>query len=118
MQVQIGQRLFTLEVADEPHEQEVGLMFRESMPVDRGMIFVFPNEQVRSFWMRNTLIPLDILYLDSDGRIVSIKTMKPKDETPISSEKRARYAIEVNAGVARGLGLKVGDRVFSPKRSN
>jgi uncharacterized protein len=113
VQMRLGSRVMTLEWADEPHEQEIGLMHRHSMPEDHGMIFVFPAEQVRSFWMKNTHIPLDIVYVDGQGRIVSIKTMKPLDLSSVSSDKPAKYAIELNAGMAQKLGLKPGDVIVS-----
>lgn len=101
---------FQLEIAAAPQEQARGLMFRESMPEDHGMLFVFGHEAVRTFWMRNTLIPLDILFLDVDGRIVKIhENAKPKDETQISSELPVFAAIEINGGAARKRGIAVGD---------
>lgn len=107
-------RPFTLEVADDEQSQQTGLMHRDSMPGDHGMIFVFPDEQPRSFWMLNTRIPLDIIYLDRNARIVSIRGMKPYDLTGVPSGKPAQFAIELNAGVAAGLGLKPGDTLEIP----
>ena len=113
--VRIGAEQFTLEVADEDREREVGLMNRRSMPADHGMIFVFPQESRLSFYMKHTLIPLDILYLDADGEIVSIHQMQPLDLTSIPSRAPAKYAIELNLGTAARLGLKPGDRVEIPR---
>jgi uncharacterized membrane protein (UPF0127 family) len=111
----IGGETFTLEIADDEQEKEWGLMARASMPADRGMIFVFRDESPRAFWMENTLIPLDILYLDATGRVVSIKQMKPRDRTPVPSDGAAMYAIELNEGAARRAGVKAGDVLAIPE---
>ena len=105
-----------VEVADTPAEQEKGLMFRKSLGKDRGMLFVFPDEQVRSFWMKNTLIPLSIAYIDSKGRIIDLQEMKALDDQPphYVSAKPARYALEANKGFFEEHGVKVGDRVKLP----
>jgi uncharacterized membrane protein (UPF0127 family) len=115
MRVQLGSREFLLEVAGSDNEQELGLMYRDPLPTDHGMIFIFPDEQERSFWMRNTKIPLDIIYADRDGKIVAIKPMKPFDLSSVTSEKPAMYAIEVNGGAAATTGLKVGDTIRIPR---
>src|SRR5215212_5947961 len=83
--VEIGGKPFTLEVAANDDDRQRGLMYRKSMPGDRGMLFVFPSERPLSFWMRNTLIPLDILYLDRFGKVVSVAQMKALDETGVPS---------------------------------
>ena len=114
---------FQLWVADETEEQARGLMFvtaDQMMPLsdgtDRGMIFVFDRERTLSFWMRNTIIPLDIAYLDKNGVVVSIHTMAPLDDRPgqYSSARPAKYAIEVNADRFKSLNLKPGDRIELP----
>ena len=110
----IGRETFTLEVADDEREQQWGLMARESMPADRGMIFVFDDEEPRAFWMKDTLIPLDILYLDAGGRVVSIKQMKPRDLTSVPSDGPAMFAIELNEGAAARAGVKAGDTLAIP----
>jgi uncharacterized membrane protein (UPF0127 family) len=112
--MQIGNRTCSLEVADTDKARETGLMNRDSMPSDHGMIFVFAGEEPRSFWMRNTRIPLDIIYLDSEGRVVSIHTMYAFDLRGTPSAGPAKYAIELNAGVAKEVGLKAGDRLDVP----
>jgi len=104
----IGNSKFNLEVADTPETQEKGLMKRDSMPSDHGMLFVFDKAAKRNFWMKNTRIPLDIIYLDETGKVVSIKQMKPYDQTGVSSDFPAKYAIELNAGAASKAGVKVG----------
>lgn len=104
------------EIADEVEEQTRGLMFRESLGEERGMLFVYPDEQVRSFWMRNTLIPLSIAYMDAEGRIIDIQDMKAlDDEAPhYVSAKPAQYALEVNQGFFEEHGVEVGDRAELP----
>ena len=91
-----------------------GLMNRESMPSDRGMIFVFGDEQNLEFYMKNTLIPLDIVYLDRVGKVVSVAQMKPMDESAIPSGWPAKYAIELNEGTAAKVGVKAGDVIRIP----
>jgi uncharacterized membrane protein (UPF0127 family) len=114
VRMQIGKQSFTLEVAATPKSQQLGLMHRQSMPADRGMIFVFPQERYLSFWMKNTLIALDIVYLDKDGKVVSVRQMKPLDETPVPSGAPAKYAIELNQGTAGRVGVKAGDVLIVP----
>lgn len=105
-----------VEIADEPDEQAQGLMNRTALGEDRGMLFVFDSEETRSFWMRNTLIPLSIAYIDSEGRIVDIQKMEPLDDEPpqyVSAEP-AQYALEVNQGFFEERGVEVGDPVELP----
>ena len=114
VEMPIGREHFTLEIADTPRKQQLGLMHRKSLPQDRGMIFVFPDERERSFWMKNTHIPLDILYADAGGKVISIKQMKPMDESGVPSDGPAKYAIELNQGAARRAGVAVGDVLVIP----
>jgi uncharacterized membrane protein (UPF0127 family) len=105
-----------VEIADDPSEQTRGLMERTSLGEDRGMLFVYPDEEVRSFWMKNTLIPLSIAFIASDGSIVDLQDMKPLDDDPphyVSAEP-AQYALEVNKGYFEKHGIKVGDRAHLP----
>lgn len=112
--LEIGGKPFVLQVADEPHEREKGLMFVRSMPADRGMLFVFPSAQPRSFWMKNTPIDLDIIYLDADRKVVSIHTMRANTLDGTPSDGPAQYAIELNRGVAGQLNLSRGAVVDIP----
>jgi uncharacterized membrane protein (UPF0127 family) len=112
--MRIGSEQFTLEVADEDKEREVGLMNRRSMPANHGMIFVFPREERLAFYMKNTYIPLDIIYVDADGEVVSIHPMQPLDVTSIPTRAPAKYAIELNQGAAARVGVKPGDRLTIP----
>jgi uncharacterized membrane protein (UPF0127 family) len=84
------------------------------MPAGHGMLFVFPDETVRSFWMKNTYLPLDIIYADAAGRVVSVKPMNPLNLEGVSSEKPAKYAIELNRGAAASTGVAVGDVIAVP----
>ncbi len=105
-----------VEIADEASEQARGLMYRTALAEDRGMLFVFPSEERLSFWMKNTLIPLSVAFMDSEGRIVDIQDMKPLDDDPPSyvSAEPAQYALEVNQGFFEERGIKVGDRAELP----
>ncbi len=112
--MRIGNREFQLEVADSYAARQKGLMYRQSLPADGGMLFAFEQEEVLRFWMKNTYVPLDIIFVDGQGRIVAVRQMRPLDETTISSEKPAKYAIEVNEGAARNAGVKPGDSLTIP----
>jgi uncharacterized protein len=106
-----------VEIADGPFERARGLMYRTVLGEDRGMLFVFPREQQLSFWMKDTLIPLSIAYIDSKGRITDILDMKPLDDKPphyVSSEP-VQYALEVNQGFFEERGVRVGDHAELPR---
>ena len=100
-----------VEIADDEAERSRGLMFRESLPENDGMLFVYESERSIGFWMRNTLIPLDIAYIDSQGRIVDIHTMQPRDENTTWSKSDAMYALEMNEGWFEANGVGVGDLI-------
>ena len=105
-----------VEVADTEPEHQLGLMGRTALPEDRGMLFVFDEEQELSFWMKDTLIPLSVAFMDSEGRIVDIQDMKPLDDDPphyVSAEP-AQYALEVNQGFFEERGVQVGDETDLP----
>ncbi|MGB3632459.1 MAG: DUF192 domain-containing protein, partial [Rubrobacteraceae bacterium] len=93
-----------------------GLMNRTSLGEDRGMLFVFEEEATLSFWMKNTLIPLSVAYIDSEGRIVDIQKMEPLDDDPphYASAEPAQYALEVNQGFFEERGVEVGDMAELP----
>ena len=103
------------EVADDRAERQRGLMERSALAENAGMLFVFGQEQVRSFYMKNTLIPLSIAYIDAEGRIVDIQDMEPLDETSRRSAAPLRYALEVNQGFFEEHGIEVGDTVEIPE---
>lgn len=100
------------EIARTTEERQQGLMFRKSLADGRGMLFVFDRDQILSFYMRNTLIPLSIAYIRSDGGIAEIRDMRPLDETSIPSSRSVRYALEVPQGWFDRAGIKVGDRLL------
>jgi uncharacterized protein len=106
-----------VEVADDLAEQATGLMDRTTLGENRGMLFVYPEERELSFWMKNTLIPLSIAFIDSERRIIDIQDMKPLDDEPPSyvSAEPAQYALEVNQGFFEERGVKVGDSVELPE---
>ncbi len=105
-----------VEIADDDRERQRGLMERTELAEDAGMLFVFEREQPLSFWMKNTLIPLSVAYIDSDGRIVDIQDMEPLDTTSHPSAEPAQYALEVNQGFYEERGIEVGDTVELPRR--
>jgi len=113
IETQSGQRFpFAVELALTPAQQAQGLMFRESMADNAGMLFVNPTERPVSFWMMNTLIPLDMLFIDRTGRIVRIhENAVPHDTTPIPSGQPVLAILEINGGLSRRLGIRPGDRV-------
>ncbi len=86
------------EVADDPEERSTGLMYRTSLPVDGGMLFVYPDAAPRSFWMKNTTLPLSIAFVSADGHIVNIADMKPLDRTSTLSTGDSVYALEMVQG--------------------
>ncbi len=99
-----------IEIADDAYSTQTGLMYRDHMDDNHGMLFIFPNNDFRSFYMKNTEIPLDIIYISRDKKIVSIqKNAKPFDETSLPSEGPAKYVLEVNAGLSDLWTLDKGD---------
>jgi len=111
--VQLGGEWFSVELATTPKDQSLGLMFRDSMPDNHGMLFIFPTEARRSFWMKNTRIALDIFYFDEELKLVSVSENTPPcrvQQCPsYPSDGPARYVLELNAGKAQQLGVAVGD---------
>lgn len=108
-----GRVRFLVEIADEPRERERGMMCRTAMAPDRGMLFDFQTERPLAFWMKNTLIPLDMVFIRADGRVLSIwRNARPLDETPAPSGGPARAVLEIPGGRAAQLGVLPGDRVL------
>ena len=101
------------EIAAKQEERSKGLMYRKSINDGEGMLFIFENDQVLSFWMKNTYIPLSIAFISWDGRIIDIKDMYPLDENTVSSSRSVRYALEVPQGWFTRTGIQVGDRVVN-----
>lgn len=107
---------FAVEVARSAAEQARGLMFREQLGTFEGMIFVYDSPRETAFWMRNTLIPLDILFFDHVGRLITIHAQAvPLDETPIPSNGPSQFVLEINGGLAARLGVTVGAELQHPE---
>jgi hypothetical protein len=102
---------FEVEMAMTPAQMQKGLMMRTELAENRGMFFWFGNEEERGFWMKNTLIPLDIIFIKANGTILSIKTGKPEDTATLFSEGPAAAVFEINGGLAGKYGIKPGDTV-------
>lgn len=101
-----------IEIADNEYKTQTGLMYRQSMADSQGMLFVFPDEQPRSFYMKNTEIALDIIYISSGKEIVSFqKNARPFDDSSLPSGKPAMYVLEVNAGLSDRWNLEIGDKI-------
>ncbi len=114
VQMNLGSDVYTLEVAADDYTRETGLMRRDSMPADHGMIFVFADEQATPFWMKDTRIPLDILFVAGSGKIISIRQMKPYDTSNTYSAGPYQYAIELNLNRASQSRVKEGDMLKLP----
>jgi uncharacterized membrane protein (UPF0127 family) len=103
-----GMHRIEAEVAATSDSRQVGMMQRTIMPPQRGMLFVFPEVAKHCMWMRNTLLPLSVAFLDESGRIINVEDMQPKTENNHCSTKPARYALEMNLGWFRSRGLGAG----------
>jgi uncharacterized membrane protein (UPF0127 family) len=102
-----GSARFRVEVADDEAERAQGLMFRESLAASAGMLFIYPEAQPVAFWMKNTLIPLDMLFFDDAGRLVKLhENAVPGDLSAIPGEGRVRMVLEINGGLSRRIGVK------------
>ena len=102
----------TVELATTPATKSCGLSHRASLPANRGMLFVYPEPEILTFWMKDTFMPLDIAFIDADGRIVSIQKMNPFPITTVySSPAPVLYALEVNQGWFKANGVGIGDVV-------
>jgi uncharacterized membrane protein (UPF0127 family) len=106
--LEVGSHTFEVEIADDPDERATGLMNRDELAPGRGMLFVFPEAAPRSFWMKNTRIPLSIAYINSRGEILEIRDMEPLSLDPVPSRYPAKYALEVNRGRFGQLGITAG----------
>jgi len=110
--LQVNGKVITAEVADDAKECEAGLMFRKELAKDSGMLFVLPGPERATFWMKNTLIPLSVAYINAQGVILEIHDMKPLDETPIPSAfSTISYALEMTKGWFADHGVLAGDRL-------
>ncbi|MEE4189711.1 MAG: DUF192 domain-containing protein [Roseobacter sp.] len=110
-----GQVRFTVEIADDSDERAQGLMHRTEMAAFAGMLFVYPEPQTLSFWMRNTLIELDMIFIDPQGVVRHVHhRAQPLDETPILGGRGLTHVLEINGGKAERLGIAVGDTIRHP----
>jgi len=110
-----GVHVFAVEIADTEPAREKGLMYRKSLPPGHGMLFDFHSEQPVGFWMKNTYIPLDMIFIRGDGRILNIaENAEPLSERVIQSAGPVLAVLEVAGGTARKLGIAPGDRVANP----
>jgi uncharacterized membrane protein (UPF0127 family) len=108
-----GPQKFTVELATTPAQMEQGLMFRRSLAPDSGMLFDFKTPSMASMWMKNTLIPLDMLFIDAQGRVVNIaERTVPGSLDPVGAAAPVRAVLELNGGTAARLGIRPGDRVL------
>ena len=106
-----------IEFAETDYETQTGLMYRKGMDSNQGMLFIFPDERVHSFYMKNTEFPLDIIYIKEDLRIASFQeNAQPLNESGLTSQVPVKYVLEINGGLAQELGLSIGDSIsFSRK---
>lgn len=109
-----GKQFFSIEVADTSSEREAGLMFRKEMANDHGMLFVFEKPGVVNFWMKNTPMALDLVFIGQDGRIKAIKRGEPESEAIVSPGQPVSFVLELKAGTAARDGLKDGDLLRHP----
>jgi uncharacterized membrane protein (UPF0127 family) len=115
LKTETGDHNFTIEVATTREEQALGLMFRRSLPENAGMLFIYQQPQPAAMWMKNTLIPLDMVFISPDGRVLRIETnTEPFSTAVIPSEGTVSAVLELNAGQADRIGLKRGDKVVYP----
>lgn len=103
---------FNIEFAETDYETQTGLMYRKSMGQNQGMLFIFPDEAIHSFYMKNTEFTLDILYIDKDLKIASMQeNAEPLNESGLSSKVPVKYVLEINGGLAKSLGIMIGDSI-------
>ena len=108
IELSVGMYRIDAEVVNTQETRMHGLMMRKEMPTHRGMLFVFDADSRHCMWMKNTLMPLSVAFLDGDGRIINVEEMKPQTEDTHCAAKPARYALEMNAGWFKSRGLKPG----------
>ena len=115
LKTETGDHNFNIEVATTEQERALGLMFRRSLPENAGMLFLYDRPQPAAMWMKNTLIPLDMVFISPDGRVLRIETnTEPFSTELIPSEGHISAVLELNAGQADKIGLKRGDKVIYP----
>lgn len=107
----INGRPLVVEIARTPPERERGLMYREDLGWNEGMLFIFKEDEILSFWMKNTGLPLSIAFLDKNSKVTDIFDMEPFSTVPVTSTRKCRYAIEVNMNFFKECNLSVGDTI-------
>jgi uncharacterized protein len=117
VQLQSGLYLIRAEVAAEFGTRMIGLMMREKMAMNDGMLFVFPGRDTQCMWMKNTLLPLSVAFIDEDGTILNIEDMKPQTENSHCSVKAARYALEMNQGWFKTKNIKAGTKILGLEKA-
>lgn len=110
-ELSVGMHRIEVEIAATPQSRQLGLMNRKAMPVQHGMVFVFTEEARHCMWMKNTLLPLSVAFLDARGRILNIEDMQPQTEDSHCAGGPARYALEMNLGWFRERGVRPGDSI-------
>jgi len=112
VELSVGMYRIDAEVAASPEQRELGLMYRQSMAPERGMLFVFDEPGTHCMWMKNTVLPLSVAFLDGDGRILNVEEMAPETEDSHCAVRPARFALEMNRGWFKQKGLKAGVKVM------
>ena len=108
---------FKIEIADSPYERQTGMMYRDSLEEQHGMLFIFENSELRGFYMKNTLIPLDLIFIDENYEIVHIYSKAtPYETASISSQLPAKYVFEINGGLSKQIGIQKGMEIKYNKR--
>jgi uncharacterized membrane protein (UPF0127 family) len=111
MELSAGFHRIEAEVAATDQNRQIGLMKRQAMPVQHGMLFVFDHENTHCMWMRNTLLPLSVAFMDAEGKIINIEDMQPQTEDNHCARRPARYALEMNLGWFAQRGIKPGVKI-------
>ena len=109
-----GEKHFTIEIADNDAKRSAGLMFRTSMGDTHGMFFVFERTQRVAFWMKNTPMPLDLVFINEKGRVAAIMQGEPFSTAPIAPDAEIRFVLELKAGTSDSMGISVGDTMSHP----
>jgi len=117
IELNAGLYVIRAEVVDAPETRARGLMYRKSMPANHGMLFVFPDVERQCFWMKNTIIPLSIAFLDDHGAIVNIADMQPQTEDNHCSERPVRYALEMNQGWFAAKNIRPGFKISGVEKA-
>ncbi len=108
-----NKELFLVELAKNNYERQKGLQCKKKLKKNEGMLFIWYDEDYRSFWMKNTVIPLDLIFINSSLEVIEVYfDARPFSEKSIRSEKRAKFVLELNAGVFKELGFDIGDRII------